>query len=627
MNVLGDVLSRQDFPVGFHEAIMRVPGAALDQVARIDAIVEHILEDRALDDTVSAPASGVGESFARALEQGWPGFTYAGDVLAGRVLEVVRAGRPSLEGPARSDPPPGLKVQRAAHLVTLLRPRPTGMELEGDGCDRHGRWWPDADPQDETTADVVGAWSQRLNPDQRPLAAQVLDAVLPLLAVIDRASRSTYTLLFPAVPVEESSGTVPEDEARILAARVTVLDPELTARLPRLVLAPWSALLLEGRWLGELRKGLQLLAESAVPEWSELFGPGRFLLELAPSPAPGVSGRRPHLVQPPALAVTGDSLGLAVALAARAAARQRPLRRMIVTGAIASQHVKEVGSVRHKFAAARAYADLDPDRSWLFLVPEEGSPHLDDGGGIEVRRIGTWEDLVRQEYDLLGDGFESYRRAVASTRLPALRVEEEGSGSDAPDSFLQVEVDAFDQTADEVFEALLSAGPRVSPPVVCLPFDNDPAPVARRLVQRLVERINACPGPAPADLAVPLLFPLARLTIRPEAASLVFDQVQNTLHAGLREWGGADGTGSSGGAEGVPAEMLRNAVRGWPAKLLLVVYSPRSTAIALERERPRLEVLAQFQTGAGTVPPRLLWLASDFHHQRWMEDVVLRKSP
>jgi hypothetical protein len=503
MSTLEYLRENGKFPPEFFDEVMGMPGAWFDLVARIEAVGDIILRDQALDGPISSAGMPLRPALARAFEDSWPRkFTHAIDVLAGRALEVVRATLHTLKAAhdrSRTDAVPRDRARRAARLVSLLWP-----SVDEGSCDLYGRWWPLAASDGQETAGVVQEWLQWLEPEGLPRALDGLSPVLQLLAIIDRASSSSYQLLFPvAVPAHDLSG-------RILAVRVTLLDPAQTTRLPQLVLAPWSALLLQREredWLTKLHKGLELLARSALPEWGQLFQQGHFMLELAPLSAPSRSEPREAVLQPPSFAINGDSLGLAVVLAARAAVRRRPLRRMIVTGAIGDGDVAAVGYIPAKFAAAKDFAALERFRSYpyLFLMPARDSHDLLEDW---VRPVTTWQDLVDREDELLGDGFQAYRTAVAGARLEPLRVQESGGTSDARDTCLQEEVDQLDETAREVYSALVAGNNPTPPAPVCLPFDNDPAPVGLYLIQRLMARINACPDPAPADLPVPLLFPL-----------------------------------------------------------------------------------------------------------------------
>jgi hypothetical protein len=618
MDVLRSVIDGGMFPPGFVSTIEGRPGCSDDRVERVGQVLEEILKDDRLDRADGSAEGGWRDAFAEAFSFAWPGDAGALDVLAGRALGVVRAELASSAMLPELVEKRQRRIRRAARLWAGL-----GWQGDpwGEGCDALGRWQPGEAGGAKEIDGRVEAWLRQALPEKGDPHEALLRAVFARLAVIESCGRSSDQVLFPVALVSKGHA----EEGRILRARMTLLEGVPAASLPRVVLAPWSPLLLDRRapidWLAVLRRGLEQLAGSADERLREEFRQARFLLELSPLPSPN-AGPRPEVHQPPGLLVNGDSLGLAVVLAAWAASRRLALQPLIVTGAIAADRVGPVDGIPAKLWAVQEHVATEQGRPCSFLVPRDGPPVNPRSGeephpSITVREIGSWIELFDQEQTLLSDGFQRYRERIAVDHRGEWALSPSADPDAAGrDALLGEEVHAFRESAQAAYDCLLrreKTGPAAR---VCVPFDSEPARVARFLVAELLERLHENrAGHNPAHLPAPLLLPLLSPGDPKRTAE---EQVLEWLRQGLLEW--------AGGEDLVARRSLENAVRGWPDKLLLVVYSARSREVDHDREEEKLRILRDYLgrlVGAG--PARragLLLVASDVHHEGLLEEAL-----
>src|SRR5262249_59226903 len=108
--------------------------------------------------------------------------------------------------------------------------------------------------------------------------------------------------------------------------------------------------------------------------------------------------------RPRGVVVEGQSLGLAVLLAAWTAQTRRQLRPLVATGAIGPGRIVRVGHVAEKAGAVRAAAAAG-GTSRLFLLPEDNQAELSAAAraGMEPIFVGLIDALFREQQALLTD--------------------------------------------------------------------------------------------------------------------------------------------------------------------------------------------------------------------------------
>ena len=374
------------------------------------------------------------------------------------------------------------------------------------------------------------------------------------------AGGASYEVLFP--------GTW-GNQAGLIRARLTRL--RAPVEQPRVLLAAWSHYLLTEADAGQLVGQFDELAR----RHPDRLGDDRFLLELLPLSEPGFS--------PPTVAVEGQSLGLAVLLAAWAAGARPSLTPLIATGRLLGGEVRSVGSVFAKSEVVRRF--LERGRPNRFLVPQENRPEvraeLDEQFPGRTQAVARDVNALFARTDLLTDGCDGYRALLAAnaaewTTFPPL----------PPGT-----ADAFGQYEPHDGTWLAEVAARLAPgslAATALPFGNDPRR-AMRFVLGVVRRLIALPlwlaDDAPAETAV------ARLL-----------------------WRVRRGLADVGEPQPVSDEAIRNLIGTFGGLLVLVAYGSPSTALvphAADAARWR-----QVCDDVGALPrrPGVLLLASDLHH-------------
>jgi hypothetical protein len=618
-----------------------LPRQALDRLRACSGVVEYlqtfcrlVVDDPAEPHLESPPPPGAarGGALRKALTDLFREQAPAAlALLPGYALQAVREAITSRE--PRGDV--ARRAARAALLWGLFRPTTTP-----DGCDQYGRWWPLTGRADDAAADRPPARDYSLDlPADHPAKGD-LETLLRVLAVLGECSRFAVEVTFPVALQPPGGG--PAETGLILQAAVTRLDRAGCGGLPPVVLAPWSPLLLAARgarsssgqevgWLAKLHDQLSQLAAGAPEELRETFGADRFMLEI--NPAPVRNPRNRTVVDPVRFEVKGDSLGLAVLLAAYAGSRdrQRPLADLIVTGAIGPDRVEKVDDVKAKLRAACLYVEEKTVPPCLFLYPEacdvsSEKPH----GGLKLEAVGSWESLLRDEDRLLGDNFQDYRESIAGRLPTAAGLLRRCTDSGVEGGFLPEEVASLDETVGAAYAAAGGDGDDVFR--AGIPFDEDPLSVARYVAIHLTHRLRD--DPRAARSPVPLLFPLvsppsdAKFGLRPggtESGLSLFERMQSWLGEGLSEWGWD---------EAVREKLSRpigNLVREWRRKQLLIVYANRSTVADYSdgsEQRARLTALREYVSGSPAHNrPRLLLVPSDLHHRLWMNELLGLNDP
>lgn len=623
-------IAKERFPPAVEEAWnAELPGWRQDLPATLDRVLDLLLREPDLEQPRSDPTKWRA-AFPAAFNNLISGNTghLQADLLTGRALAKIREVIKS-ESDGCLQPRVVERVCRAAQLWDLLKPDNVDANNQ---CDPHGRWWPDCSTEEKGRDCWVEQWlSSRLQVPSDHFSRRPLEEISRALYTIHQSSGWSYRVLFPVV-IENTY--YHRKTPGIVEAWVTTLKSEFTESLPTVVLAPWSRIVLQhneaGDWLQVLRDGVAALAGRGPAELRSLFQGSRFLLELAPVCPPSKCSPCPVL-QLPRLDVQGDSLGLAVVLAAWAASKGRTLRRMIVTGAIDINSVGRVEDVGIKFDGACQYwqanAALNPDCRCLFLYPSAcGSVSNANSPSVDLENIDGWADLFKKHDKLLGDGFHDYRHVINNARDTIRGELRQAAGSaDKPGTFLEEDLDEFDAAAERVYQSLVNVvNPAVRPAMVCLPFDNEPAAVARRMVAELVDRLvkrdeklrkGEEQGSSSADLPVPMLLPTEDAP--EDIIAFLLDRIQSWVERGLQSW-----TVVLPNQPPVDPEILQNAVRGgggWGGRLLLVVYSKRSSELSHAAEQEKLDTLQRYMKNRRH---RLLFIASDYHHGRLLTPYV-----
>jgi hypothetical protein len=379
------------------------------------------------------------------------------------------------------------------------------------------------------------------------------------------AGGASYEVLFP--------GTW-GDETGLIRARLTRLEGLPSPHeQPRVVLAAWSDYLLAQDDAAQLGEQFGAL----VRRHPERLGDERFLLELL-----RLEGPQLERFTPPTLVVEGQSLGLAVLLAAWAARSQPSLMPLVATGQLLGGEVRGVESVYEKSDVVREFLELG--RPHRFLVPAEDLAavrgELLSRFPERVVGIAPDADALFARSELLTDGCSAYRAFLAEEwSLPL------APGGTA-DTFGLYD-DADRRHLAEVAARATAEGTRAA---TALAFGNQP-----RLAMRQVLASLRGEGP----IALPLW--------------LAEDAEGESALARLT-WRVGKGLGDVSGRPLVSAEALRNLIGTFADRLLLVAYGRASTSPAPHADDERR--WRQTSDDVGSLPrrPRLLLLASDGHH-------------
>jgi hypothetical protein len=503
-------------------------------------------------------------------------------ILESWMLDKVRQDR-ALNNP---------ETRRAARLwCTFAPPRPwQGVAFR----DLDHRWYP---------LDRDG---------QRPLTVD--DAVALVQAIEDRRGVA-YALPFPVVNPGKCTSFLIE----CWVSRLEFQPEDDPSPCARVVVAPWSEFLVQGSNIDNLDRALSACRGA---DGKPLLEPDtRFLLEF---------GKLAGAAQPDSVLVDGDSLDLAILMAAWAALRQPALLPVVATGLIdpSTGNIGRVDSILEKWESVVAYAT---NRELVFFIGPRGTReevrNPDGHKRVRTEEVETPDDLLKLIGERLSDGCEGYRRLL-DERGAIVEVSDDGEVSAG-------QLDTFDAGDVKSLNAFAATALRAQQlkvkgrlPVEALPFGNDP----RRAAQHVARAVLASEGDQEGKV-IPLLFPLhveddARPKGRGRGAS--DEDLVWHLRQGVRDAQVAPHVPQADATEAadlIKEVAIRNLLVDFHHRLLLIIYDQRSGELKYgDHDKQRIKgILARLRQ---RVPKaQAVLIASDWHHLLWLADVGVASKP
>lgn len=310
------------------------------------------------------------------------------------------------------------------------------------------------------------------------------------------ATGLTYRILFPTAPGDGTS------QGWIVWAIIRVVNRHDDESILELV--PWSEFLwaeggLEDRQANLTRALPAALIAAGIS--AREVEQSRFLIEFAsvrvgeinsPWPVPATVDRVGlNELYPLTHRIDGNSLDLAVAIAAWAAHSRSTVVPLVATGRLADDAtVQSVGNIQSKLLAFQRLRELIPEWDDIrMLVPMDAD--TTDFQNLGIERVGSFDEIV--QHGFLSDGFDRHCQKCGAVSYPV--------GKDADSKTLSIDDDHIDPLNE-----LLESGGLADLKCVSLPFNENAEPIALRFADRFTAReyIQDKSNPLSRKIAFPI---------------------------------------------------------------------------------------------------------------------------
>jgi hypothetical protein len=437
------------------------------------------------------------------------------------------------------------------------------------------------------------------------------DAVV-LVRAIEALRGASYAVPFPVVKRLDGEPFLIECRVSLL-----MLDEADKSNFKPVVLAPWSEFL-------PRPENIERLAE-ALSECGKIVSEQRFLLEFS---------KLKRATSPDSVTIIGNSLDLAIVLAAHAAREQPVLLPIVSTGTIKKAGAIVPVYIGKKWLCVQEYAERS-EQVVLFVLPSGmEAPALHGSKWVKiVHAPENVADLPAWIRDRLSDGCDHYRTHFSGLRA----IDAVSDDAESPATELTT-FDPGDVTSLDVLGGIamrsqvLRAGEPL--PVQALPFGNDPRQAARHVARVLIHptrvsqeedlasQVTALDR-AREDVVVPLLFPLyADEKVRPEDRGTVVEELVWHLRQGLLDTQvlpDRPPAPVAGKVNLIREDVLHNLLVHFHNRLLFLIYDRSSLELDYELDDKKrveglLDGLRKYAPGAQAV-----FIASDWHHYAWLK--------
>lgn len=425
-----------------------------------------------------------------------------------------------------------------------------------------------------------------------------------------------YRVYFPTGSEELPPSQAMTEPGHLFDCQVTLLTTDTAKELggASVILAPWSRIRIQEQSLEDLAGSVKDIAHRVLGLENDV----RFLLEVTHAWSPAT--------QPlPTLDLRGESIQLAVLLAAWAGVNRRSLRPCVVTGTVRNGLIGRIEYVSQKYAAA-VESNLGIE---LFLCPEPNATELRSVERPIVQPAPKKiDDLLLPSWTerILTDGLDRYRTAVRDAQetdfaLPTAC--EPSHSSNSPDresdgilsGFLDEDLLEYRSLASAWFAALdwpnLDQLPLRERLRICtVPFGEPTGKISRWFLWSWQQSAMQ-PGAAIKPGVLPILLQESTPDGQSGENSIGMEHAISALPLPV-----------TGNRPLVYPDVLHNIVmRGIDVPIGFVVYGPSSLEVDYLKQQQRLEVLLRQMMATS---PRAAWLfiASDLHHARFIESIV-----
>ncbi|MEZ6044235.1 MAG: hypothetical protein R3C11_01345 [Planctomycetaceae bacterium] len=412
----------------------------------------------------------------------------------------------------------------------------------------------------------------------------------------------------------------------MVSVRVTVL-PAGRVECQQVEVAPWSLFKVEDEILDSLNKELefilvnsQILLDFQLIDHSRLKGQERAFQFI-----------RTYPLNPTHFDISGDSIGLAIAIAAWAATQKKTLYPIVATGEIVGKEgIREIEYVKEK-AEVMTMLTERIEGTLKILFPQ-GNHSKIFGTSLEERAViyfSSFKHLISQHNKFLTDGFDELRSRfmVGSTNDHALNLQwnEIPVSSDPKQGFLDEDLEEiadFSKSIVEIFTGVdvievadspaKEEGELSSPNArLTLPFGESPSQIVSNILYDICEAWKKVDSTKLADAPVFLHVNVADAT--PESLDdpidTVISAIETTYHVQLNP------------------VSLSNALSDQRKRLVLLV-----TDADRKNDQPNVWNDARYEKQKEVMQKILKWgeqenvyifaICADYHHQLlWFGEV------